>query len=302
MSKFFTAMQKAAGQAGSRPPLPIPDVVRLAATVPENLEVQTVEERPVEAANYRKVTPRPVSSTVLPPLDGPYLRVAEQYRIIRTKIVQHPAKHRLLTVSSAGISDGKTTSAINIAGALALKPGTSVLLVDADFRRARVAEALGIDHSPGLADVLRGDVQAVDAIVQLEASTNFFVLPCGDAVSNPAELLDTPHWGLLAKALRECFDYVVVDAPPVGLVADYDLIQAAVDATILVVRVDCSSRIHCLRAFKAVPKEKLLGIIMNSVPDWFLTKSSIHDYGYYRRGKTQDPGLTNGNGGVGKNG
>ncbi len=121
MSKFFTAMQQAARQSGSTPSISIPDVVGLASTTPDTPEVQTVEENPVEAPNYRRVTPRPLSSTVLPPLDGPYLRVAEQYRIIRTKIVQHPAKHRLLTVSSAGISDGKTISSINIAGALALK-------------------------------------------------------------------------------------------------------------------------------------------------------------------------------------
>lgn len=288
MSKFFTAMQQAARESGKLPALPLPDIAGISSTPPEGPEVQTLDEAAGGKENYRRVTPRPISSRVLPPLEGPYLRVADQYRIIRTKIVQHPAKPRLLTVSSAGIGDGKTISAINIAGALALKAGTSVLLVDADFRRPRVAEALGIEHSPGLADVLRGDISAGEAIVQLEAQTSLFVLPSGDIPANPAELLDTPHWGLLCKTLRDCFDYVIIDAPPVELVADYDLIQAAVDAVILVVRVDHSSRAHCLRTFKTVPKQKLLGIVMNGVPDWFLTRSSAHDYGYYQRGKKQE--------------
>jgi capsular exopolysaccharide synthesis family protein len=302
MSKFFTAMQQAAGESGATPSLPMPDIARFSSIPLDSPELPVVEELHGQAANYRQVTPRPVSSRILPPLEGPYLRVAEQYRIIRTKIVQSPAKHRLLAVSSAGIGDGKTVSAINIAGALALKAGTSVLLVDADFRRPRVAEALGIASSPGLADVLRGDVRAEEAIIRLEGSTSLFVLPSGEAVSNPTELLDNPHWGLLAEALRDCFDYVVVDAPPVGLVADYDLIQAAVDAAILVVRIDHSSRLHCLRVFKAVPKQKLLGIIMNGIPDWFLTRASVHDYGYYQRRKKEDPSGTTGAVGARKDG
>ncbi len=284
MSKFFKAMQEAARESGEAPALPLPDVTRFSPVEPQAAIAQTAEEGAGEPLSYRLVVPRPISSTVLPPLEGAYLRVADQYRIIRTKIVQHPAQPRLLSVASAGIGDGKTLSAINIAGALAMKAGASVLLVDADFRRPRVAEALGIDHTPGLADVLRGDVSAEEAILQIEAQTSLFVLPAGEPPPNPAELLDTPQWGSLAQTLRERFDYVIIDAPPVGLVADSDLIQAVVDATILVVRVDHSTLTHCLRAFNAVPKQKLLGIVMNAVPDWFLTRSSIHDYGYYRRG------------------
>jgi capsular exopolysaccharide synthesis family protein len=283
MSKFFKAMQEAARESGGVPPLPLPDVAIARPVAPPPATAGPAEDAGVEAPAYRHVVARPISSKVLPPLEGAYLRVADQYRIIRTKIVQHPSQPRLLSVASAGIGDGKTMSAINIAGALAMKAGASVLLVDADFRRPRVAEALGIAHTPGLADVLRGEVSAEEAIVQIEAQSSLFVLPAGDAPPNPTELLDTPQWGLLARTLRDRFDYVIVDAPPVGLVADYDLIQAAVDAAILVVRVDHSSLAHCLRASKAIPKQKLLGIVMNAVPDWFLTRSSSHDYGYYRR-------------------
>lgn len=284
MSKFFKAMQEAARESGGVPPLPLPDVALARPIAPPPAPAPPAEDAAVERPTYRRVVPRPSSSKTLPPLEGAYLRAADQYRIIRTKIVQHPAQPRLLSIASAGIGDGKTLSAINIAGALAMKAGASVLLVDADFRRPRVAESLGIDPTPGLADVLRGEAFAEEAIVQLEAQSNLFVLPAGDAPPNPTELLDSTQWGVLARSLRERFDYVVVDAPPVGLVADYDLIQAAVDGAILVVRVDHSSLAQCLRAYKAVPKPKLLGIVMNAVPDWFLTRSSSHDYGYYRRG------------------
>jgi capsular exopolysaccharide synthesis family protein len=300
MSRFFKAMQEAARESGEVPPILMPDVTRFNPVAPQADIGQTAEAATAEPLPYRRVVPRPISSKVLPPLEGPYLRVADQYRIIRTKIVQHPAQPRLLSVASAGIGDGKTLSAINIAGALAMKAGASVLLIDADFRRPRVAEALGIDHTPGLADVLRGDVSVEDAILQIEAQTSLFVLPAGEAPPNPTELLDTPQWGLLARTLRDRFDYVIVDAPPIGLVADYDLIQAAVDGVILIARVDHSSLAQCLRASKAVPKQKLLGIVMNAVPDWFLTRSSIHDYGYYRRGKKKDLGLAKGSAVAGK--
>ncbi len=193
MSKFFKAMQEAARESGETTPLPLPDATRLTPVETPTLAAPAVEEAG-ERISYLRVTPQPVSATILPPLDGPYSRIADQYRIIRTKIVQHPARPRLLTVSSAGIGDGKTVSAVNIAGALAMKAGTSVLLVDTDLRRPRIAEALGIDHLPGLTAVLRGEATLQEAIHQIDGQSSLFVFP---PVKRPPTPLNcsTPHSG-----------------------------------------------------------------------------------------------------------
>jgi succinoglycan biosynthesis transport protein ExoP len=309
MSKFFDALRKATEQAGTSTVPLTPDVSPLltegdgspstrsgagSSSIPEQIPpLQEIsQEKPI-----RQVSPRPAVSAVLLPVDGHDHRDGEQYRIIRTKIVQHPEHPRLLAVSSACIGDGKTVSAINIAAAISLKEKASVLLVDADFRRSSVADALGIEEAPGLAEVLQGKCSVQDAVVQLESHPNMYVLPRGEALSNPVELLDSPKWQMVCQLFRSLFDFAVIDGPPVGLVADYDLIQATSDGVILVVRADHTSRVQFLKVLQAVPKKKLIGVVMNCEPDWFLTRSLGHDYSYYSHEKKPDTSPAAGDGG-----
>ena len=90
---------------------------------------------------------------MLPFDDGVSSHASEQYRIVRTRIVQHPSRPSLILVSSPDPGDGKTITAINVAGALSLKSEGSVLLIDADFRRPNIHEQLGLPIGPGLADL-----------------------------------------------------------------------------------------------------------------------------------------------------
>ncbi|MGH8246584.1 MAG: CpsD/CapB family tyrosine-protein kinase, partial [Gammaproteobacteria bacterium] len=213
------------------------------------------------------------------PFDQRHSKPAEQYRIIRTKIVQHPARPRLLVVTSPGKGDGKTVSAVNLAAALALKSDVNVLLVDADLRRSSIAELLGLPAEPGLADVLASTCGLEDAIVQVEQLPNLYVLPAGRVPSHPTELLDSPIWLAMSDSMRKDFDFVVIDTPPLGAVADYDLIQTAGDGILFVVRQDHTNRTLCLNALQSIPSEKLMGAIVNCCEDWFLLKT--HDYAYY---------------------
>ena len=207
-------------------------------------------------------------------------QASEQYRIIRTKILHHPAQPRVVVLTSAGAGDGKSVTAINLAGALALKYGQKVLLLEGDLRRAGIAESLGIPSEPGLAEVLSGETPLSKAVVQVETLPTLFVLPGGKAKRNPAELLDSPQWKELAAKIRTHFDYVVIDAPPLGLVADFHLLEAVSDGVILVVRPDHTDRSVCSSALAGVNREKLIGAVLNAVDDWILVKSP--SYGYYR--------------------
>jgi receptor protein-tyrosine kinase len=213
------------------------------------------------------------------PFDGSNSRAGEQYRVARTKIIQHPMQPHVLVVSSAGPGDGKTITSINLAGALALKSEAEILLVDADLRRSSIAALLGIEKSPGLADVLAGSCALEDAIVRLDQFPNLCVLPSGKALANPTELLDSGAWAETCGTLRRQFKFVIFDAPPIGAVADYELIEASCDGVILVVRPDHTNRTRCLEAIGSVPKERLIGVLMNCVSDWFLWKT--RDYYYY---------------------
>jgi capsular exopolysaccharide synthesis family protein len=205
-------------------------------------------------------------------------RAGDQYRIIRTRIVQHPAQPKIIVISSAGPGDGKTISSINIAGILSLRRA-KVLLVDADFRRAGVSSALGLPSSPGLANVLAGACGLADAILCVEQFPNLHVLPAGADAANPAELLDSERWGALCSTLRQNFSYCIVDAPPVGAVADYELIQSQCDGVIAVVRPDHTDRTLFRKSLDFIPERKRLGVVVNCAYEWFLWKT--HESYYY---------------------
>jgi capsular exopolysaccharide synthesis family protein len=214
--------------------------------------------------------------------DDQHRKASEQYRIIRTKIVQHPKRPKVIVVSSGTPGDGKTFNAINLAGVLSFKEDCRVLLIDGDLRRSSIAPALGIPNRPGLGEVLRGKSGLRSALVRIETHPNLYVLPAGEPEDRPAELLDSPAWPAMLDIFRKRFSYIIVDAPPVAAVADYDLIQAPCDGVIIVVRQDYTNRSAFAKAVGAVAKEKRLGVILNSAEDWwFARQSGYYYYGSY---------------------
>ena len=203
---------------------------------------------------------------------------AEQYRIIRTKIAHHRRKPRVIAVTSACSQDGKTVSSINMAASLASKSDSAVLLIDADLRRPRVAEALGIPISPGLSDILSGSATLESALVRTAQCPRLFVLPAGNSSMNPAELLDSQNWRALLLHLQTQFSHIIVDATPINTVADYELVELACDGVVLVVRPDHTDRRACAKMFEAVKKEKVIGVIVNCVKDWWLSRTPAYEY------------------------
>jgi receptor protein-tyrosine kinase len=270
-------------------------------------EQQAAEPAPAAAAPQAKAVPRPPETTatvqalsgvrtatlrVMPtapilPFDGSHSWAGEEYRILRTKIIQHPMHPQMMVVTSAGPHDGKSVTAINLAGAMALTSEARVLLVDGDFRRSTIALQLGIDSTPGFTDILSGRCALGEAVVRAQQIKNLYILPAGKTSSKPTELLDSSRLTDFCTACRTHFRYIVVDTLPIGLVADYDLIQAAAsDGVIMVIRPDHTNRKRCLEALRVVPQAKLLGLVMNCVTEWVLDphRRSRHYYSpYYSR-------------------
>jgi protein-tyrosine kinase len=296
MSKIFEALKKTDGEAADFS-LPLISSNTSAATVaaePEQPEQPAMPEatavgvdepipeaNPVAEESVRVVSIRPAKDAPVLPFDGAHPAVSEQYRIIRTRISQHAMEPRMIVVSSAGAGEGKTVSSINIAGALALKHDASVLLLDADLRRSSIARMLGIDSTPGLTEVLLKKANLDEAIVRVEQIPNLYVLPSGEVRNNPAELLDSPTWREVAMELRKHFKYIVVDAPPMVGVADYDLIQVVCDGIVVVVRPDRSNRKAALSALDTISRDKFIGVLLNCIEDWFLWKPADHQPYYH---------------------
>jgi protein-tyrosine kinase len=226
----------------------------------------------------------PARSPLLPFESGKWAP-SEQYRILRTKISQHPTQVSLIVITSPGSGDGKSVSAINTAAALALKSEGQVLLLDADLRKSGIHRQLGLPASPGLAEVLAGSCATEEALVRTHEFPNLYVMPSGGLPANPVELLDSTRWRSLCAQLRGMFRYVIIDSPPVGAVADYELIQAVCEGVILVLRPDFTDRGLCLNALQLMPEPKFLGVLLNCIPDWWPGRHAGSDYHYYSRVK-----------------
>lgn len=225
---------------------------------------------------------------VFPFFDEMHSAAAEQYRIIRTKLLHSPKKARVIVVSSPSSGDGKTISSINIAASLSLKENFSVLLVDADLRRPAIADLLGLSSTPGLADVLSGRATLNAAMVHPVEFPNLCILPAGDGRHAAAELLASERWPGIIEQFRTQFDLVIVDATPIAVVADFELLQHVSDGVVVVVRPDHTDRTACLTALRSVTKEKFIGIVLNCLEDWLFCKT--YHYEYY--GKNSKSTLT----------
>lgn len=191
------------------------------------------------------------------PTDG-----LDAYRSIRTRLALEPRQPKVLLVSSPATGDGKSLTAVNLAGTLALGGGP-VLLLDGDFRRPSVHSLLGIEAAPGLAGILGRTHTLQQGCRRVEGTHGLYVLPAGNAGHGAADLLQTRHWNDLTGALRAAFSYVVVDAPPVGANAEYEWLENTCDGVVLVVRPGRTGRGAARHALHAISQRRLLGIVLN---------------------------------------
>jgi tyrosine-protein kinase Etk/Wzc len=194
----------------------------------------------------------------------------DAFRNLRThlRFAGGEGKPRVVAVTSATPRDGKSTVAANLAMTLA-DQGARTLLIDADLRRPQVHTTFGIEQAPGLTDVLLGGVSAEDASqASVDVVPALRVLTCGTGVENPAELVGSKVFEDCMLQLREMYDYIVIDTPPMMAVTDAALVGAIADGTLVVVRANktdseaLSASVSQLRRLR-VP---LLGIVMNGVP------------------------------------
>lgn len=190
---------------------------------------------------------------------------AEQYRAVRLAIetFRHERGTRTVAITSPGRGDGRTITAINLAGALAQAPDARVVLVEADLRHPAVARALGMPPGRGLSSYLLDASMAPEVVVSRPAHVAFAVVTAGAASSMPYELLKSPRLAALLAALRERFDYVVLDTPPALPYPDVGILRDLVDGVVVVVRANRTPREMLRDCTNVIGRQRGLGLIFN---------------------------------------
>src|SRR5205807_4176687 len=169
---------------------------------------------------------------------------------------------RAFVITSEGMGEGKTLTALNLAWLLAQTDGAKTLIIDADLRQPCAADYFGIETEFGLSEVLTGETRLTQAIVKLEPS-GLHLLPGGAAREDVAELLSGPRFGRLLEEARKLFDYIIIDAPPLGVFTDANLLINRADAALLVVRAGVTRYAVIDRLLKQLPRERMLGVVLN---------------------------------------
>ena len=208
----------------------------------------------------------------------------EQFRSLRTKVLEagERLQMRAIVVTSAGIGEGKTLTALNLAWLLAQTEGVRALVIDSDLRRPCANDYLGIDAPVGLSEVLGGQLRLEDAIVRLEPS-GLHLLPGGRPRDDVAELLSGPSYARLLTEVRRMFDFIIIDAPPLGIFTDANVLMSRADGGLLVVRAGKTRYSTVDKLLDQMPKERLLGVVLNRTEEQPDESSYYYQHRYYNR-------------------
>ena len=211
--------------------------------------------------------------------------VAEQYRKLRARILLATKKDSLNTilVTSAGVGEGKSMTAVNLAVAIAGALDHTVLLVDADLRRPAVSKYLGITPACGLGDCLSGKATLKEAIIKTGIG-RLAVLPAGNSPDNPAEALASDRMKDLVLELKARYmdRYVIFDSSPVLVTADALSLGNFVDGVLLVAQADRTSEKDLSQAVALMRGNNILGVVLNNLPERLAAAMHPYYHNYYR--------------------
>jgi capsular exopolysaccharide synthesis family protein len=215
---------------------------------------------------------------------SPKSPVSEAYRSLRTNIqfadIDRPK--RVILMTSTTSKEGKSTTAVNLAVTLA-QTGSRVLLVDSDLRRPSLHNFFGFDKTYGLTNVLIGSLALEDVIKPTEVD-KLDVITAGDIPPNPAELVASERMRKFIEDVRERYDHVILDSPPVVAVTDAAVLATRVDGALLVVSSGTVNRKEVLRAVSLIKnvRSSILGVVLNGLDIKKIYGSYYYYFHYYQ--------------------
>ena len=211
-------------------------------------------------------------------IERPQSQISEIYKGIRTNIeFSNIDKNiKVINITSTKQGEGKSTVIANLAVTFA-NSNKRVLILDGDLRNPTVHKMFQISNKKGLTDVLRGHKTFIECINTTQVE-NLHVVACGTRPQNPSEILGSQRMKDLVKNLRDEYDYIFIDTPPIGIVTDAGIVSTYVDGTVFVVASQDAKVDRIVQAKKnlEVVNANILGVVLNKVD----TKGNLDEYYY----------------------
>lgn len=289
MSRVHDALRKVDASLLNSQPAAAPAPPSEAAATPAAAAPAAVETLEAEVPDVASLLPLVPTIPFLPSPDASLLdqgkpseAPAEEFRSLRTRLnhMQNLQPIHAIVVTSASPAEGKSFTAANLALAQSHLEGNKVLLADFDFRRPVVHNLFQFQRTPGATDYLQGKARLEEAMRRVEG-TNFYLMPAGEAVMNPLELLNLPQVRALLVGLSRAFNWVVLDTPPLLFAADANLLSTMSDGLVLVVRIGTTTIDSVTRAIGSLCQNNILGIVVNGAHRGELYSKYTYYHTYY---------------------
>lgn len=264
-------------------PQPVRPDYRSTALMDSVSDLERLEEF-IRSAPAIPFDPLPESLLINPA--KPRATPGEEFRTLRTRLnhLQTLQPLHSLVVTSPSPAEGKSFTAMNLAVAQAQLAEKKVLLADFDFRRPTIDKTFRVAGQAGITDYLQGRVRIGDIISRI-AESNLYLVTAGGPVPNPLELLNLKECRALLEALRNHFDWVIIDTPPLLFAADANLLSTMADGSVLVVRIGSTTFDAVSRAMQSLCENNVLGVVVNGARrgELYSKYTYYHDY-YYSEG------------------
>jgi protein-tyrosine kinase len=282
MSRVHDALRRAEQSGLLSPPVNRPGS---AAAEPRPAATMVADPGPTMAGlleNIQEIPFRPAPDSLLIDVSRPHEAPMEEFRALRTRLnhMKNLQPIHTVVVTSPSPAEGKSLSAANLALAEAHLAGNLTLLADFDFRRPIIHTLFQTDRSPGITDYLLGKIPLHQAIRKI-AGTNLCIMPAGEAVINPLELLNLREVKLMLDRLPTVFSWIILDSPPLLFAADANLLSTLCHGTLLVVRIGHTTIDSVTRAMQSLCNNNVLGIVVNGARRGELYSKYTYYHSYY---------------------
>ena len=226
------------------------------------------DENEKKTTTFEKVLPVEITNQFIVTITQPDSPVSEEYRRLKSMVLRETKANFLNTImmTSSVASEGKSLTSINLAVTLAQEIDHSIILVDADMRKPMIHEYLGINNKYGLSDYLTRNIDISEVLVRTGIG-NLVVIPAGNIVENPVELLSSDKMKNLIKELKQRYAdrYVIIDTPPVLSCAEGLTIGSYVDGIVFVVEEGHAQKKSIDDALNMIKGFNILGVVFNGV-------------------------------------